>query len=166
MQDAFTNLKRVTKSCISAANAPEKINVQEGQQSTTNGSKATIKHGRPLGSKYKNPQKRKGAKNKDGQIKEIIIQEKCHEGNEDMTQEKTKVPNSSEDEISLNYVMSEKFWNRDKVIIDDAFAYNLVIEVMDKNEDKKPHSIEECKEKKDWPQWNDAIQAELNYLVK
>ena len=44
--------------------------------------------------------------------------------------------------------MSGKIWNHDKVIIDDAFAYNLVIEVMDKNEDKKPHSIEECKEKK------------------
>ena len=55
LPDAFTNLKRVTKSCISAANAPEKINVQEGQQSTTNESKATTKHGRPLGSKYKNP---------------------------------------------------------------------------------------------------------------
>ena len=52
-----------------------------------------------------------------------------------MTQVETKVPNSSEDEISLNYVMSGKFWNRDKVIIDDAFAYNLALEVMDKNED-------------------------------
>jgi hypothetical protein len=41
--------------------APEKINVQEGQLSTANESKATIKHGRPLSSKDKNPQKWKGA---------------------------------------------------------------------------------------------------------
>ena len=83
-----------------------------------------------------------------------------------MTQEKTKVPNSSEDEISLNYVMSEKIQNHDKVIIDDAFAYNLALEVMDKNKDQEPHSVEECKERKDWPKWNDAIQAELNSLAK
>ena len=119
-----------------------------------------------MGSKDKNPRKRKGAKNQDGQIEEIIIQEKSPEGNEDMTQEETKVPNSSEDEISLNYAMSGKIWNRDKVIIDDAFAYNLALEVMDKNEDQEPHSIEECKERKDWPKWNDAIQAELNSLAK
>ena len=55
MPDAFTDLKRVIKSYILAANASKKINVQEGQQSTTNESKATTKHGRPLGSKYKNP---------------------------------------------------------------------------------------------------------------
>jgi len=76
-----------------------------------------------------------------------------------MTQVETKVPNSSEDEISLNYVMLGKIWNRHKVIIDDGFAYNLALEVMDKNEDQEPHSIEECKERKDWPKWNDAIQA-------
>ena len=76
-----------------------------------------------------------------------------------MTQEEKKVPNSSEDEISINYVMSGKIRNRDKVIIDDGFTYNLALEVMDKNEDQEPHSIEECKERKDWPKWNDTIQA-------
>ena len=92
---------------------PKKINVQEGQPYTNNESKATIKHGRPLGFKDKNPQKWKGAKNQGGQIEEIIIQKKSPEGNEDMTQEETKVHNSSEDDISLNYVMSGKIWNRD-----------------------------------------------------
>ena len=51
----------------------KKINVQEGQPSTANESKATIKCGRPLGYKDKNPRKWKGAKNQDGQIEEIII---------------------------------------------------------------------------------------------
>ena len=89
----------------------KKINVQEGQPSTANESKATIKCGRPLGYKDKNPRKWKGAKNQDGQIEEIIIQEKSPEENEDMTQDETKVPNSSKDEISLNYVMLGKIWN-------------------------------------------------------
>jgi hypothetical protein len=156
----------VTKSYIPAANAPKKINVQEGQPSTANESKATIKHGRSLGSKDKNPQKWKGAKNQGGQIEEITIQEKSPKENENMTQEETNVPNSLEDEISLNYVLSGKIWNHDKVIIDDAFTYNLALEVMDTNEDQEPHSVEECKERKDLPKWNDAIQAELNFLAK
>ena len=37
---------------------------------------------------------------------------------------------------------------------------------MDKNEDQEPHSVEECKERKDWPKWNDTIQTELNSLAK
>jgi hypothetical protein len=64
----------VTKSHILAANAPEKIDVQHGQSSTANESKPTIKRGRPLGSKDKNPRKRKGGKNQDGQVDEIIIE--------------------------------------------------------------------------------------------
>ena len=68
LRDAFTDLKRVTKSYIPAANAPKKINVQVRQPSTANESKATIKRGRSLGSKDKIAQKRKGAKNQDGQI--------------------------------------------------------------------------------------------------
>ena len=55
LPDGFIDLKRVTKSYILATKAPEKINVQEGQPSTANESKATIKHGRPLGFKDKNP---------------------------------------------------------------------------------------------------------------
>jgi hypothetical protein len=46
------------------------------------------------------------------------------------------VPNSSENEISLNYVMTGKNWNCDKIIIDDAFAYNLALEVMNETEDQ------------------------------
>ena len=108
LPDAFIDLKRVTKSYIPATNAPKKISVQEGKPSIANESKAIIKRGRPLGSKDKNPQKQKGAKNQDGQIEEIIIEKKSPGGNEDKTQEETKVSNALEDEISLNYVMSGK----------------------------------------------------------
>ena len=45
----------------------------------------------------------------------------------------------------------EKFGTCDKVIIDDAFTYNLALEVMDNNEDQEPHSVEEYKERNDWP---------------
>lgn len=129
-----------------------------------------MKRGRPLGSKDKNPQKRKGAKDQDGQSEEIINQEKSPEEIVDMTNaiaiEETKVPGFVENEISLNYVMSGKIWNRDKVIIDYYFAYNLALEIMDETKDHEPRSVEECKKRQDWPRWKDAIQAELNSLTK
>jgi hypothetical protein len=148
----------------------EKIDVQHGQSSTANESKPTIKRGRPFGSKDKNPRKRKGGKNQDGQVEEIIMDEKPPEETEDMTNtidtEDTKVSNSLENEISLNYVVSGKFWNCDKVITDDAFAYSLALEIMDENEDHEPRSIEECKKRQDWPKWKDIIQVELDSLKK
>ena len=54
---AFINVKKVTKSHISTANAPTQINVPEGQ--LTNESKIRLKHGRPIGSKDVTPQKRR-----------------------------------------------------------------------------------------------------------
>jgi hypothetical protein len=62
--------------------------------------------------------------------------------------------------------MSGKIWNRDKVVTDDAFAYNLALEIINENEDHEPRSVEECKKRQDWPKWKDAIQAELDSLTK
>ena len=37
---------------------------------------------------------------------------------------------------------------------------------MNDNEDHEPKSISECQQRKDWPLWKDAINAELNSLAK
>jgi hypothetical protein len=73
LPDAFTDLKRVTKSHIPAVNASEKNSAQERQPFIANESKPLIKHGRPLGSKDKNPREKKGAKNQDDRVEEKII---------------------------------------------------------------------------------------------
>ena len=54
----------------------------------------------------------------------------------------------------------KNFGTCDKVIVDDAFTYNLALEVMDKNEDQEPYSVEECKERKAWQ--NGMIQFKQN----
>ena len=74
MPDAFTDPKRVTKSYILAANAPIIIDVPAGQNVTEY--KPQIKCGRPIGSKDKNPRKRKGAKNEVGQNQNMTASEK------------------------------------------------------------------------------------------
>ena len=64
MADSFTDPKKVTKSYISAANTPIRIDVQEGHNQVATESRTRLKRGRPIGSKDNNPRKtKKGAKN-------------------------------------------------------------------------------------------------------
>ena len=55
--DAFTDMKRVTKSYIPAVNAHARIKIPKGQSDNeiTNESKTRLKRGRTIGSKDKNP---------------------------------------------------------------------------------------------------------------
>nr|GEY92880.1 reverse transcriptase domain-containing protein [Tanacetum cinerariifolium] len=62
--------------------------------------------------------------------------------------------------------MSRKIWNRNEIDVDDTFAYNVVLEVMENDEDHEPKSVLECKNRNDWPKWKDAIKAELKSLEK
>ncbi|XP_062075578.1 uncharacterized protein LOC133779659 [Humulus lupulus] len=61
LPNAFTDPKKITKSHVLAENASIRIEVPAGRYA--NESKACLKHGRPVGSKDKNPRKRKGANN-------------------------------------------------------------------------------------------------------
>lgn len=59
LPDACIDLKRVTKSYIRVANAPIKVDVVVGQTNITNESQPHMKHGRLVGSIYKNHRTRK-----------------------------------------------------------------------------------------------------------
>jgi hypothetical protein len=61
--------------------------------------------------------------------------------------------------------------------MDDTFSYAMANEIIkydnkhirksDDNEDNtEPRTIQECRQRKDWPKWKDAIQAELDSLKK
>ena len=54
-------------------------------------------------------------------------------------------------EISVSYVSSRKIWNQNDIIVDDIFAYNIANEIMQQDRDLEPKSIEECRERNDWP---------------
>ncbi|XP_019242643.1 PREDICTED: uncharacterized protein LOC109222782, partial [Nicotiana attenuata] len=75
LPDTFTNLPRITKSHILAANAPIRVDVPVGQSVKAYESKPHLKRGRPIGSKDKNPQKRKGKNDQDSHNMEVIAQE-------------------------------------------------------------------------------------------
>jgi len=166
LPDAFTDPKRVTKSHIPAANAPMKISVPEGQPQVGNESKPRLKRGRPIGSKDKNPRKKKGANNVDGQVEVLLTPEKesLEETLDMMVPEEPQVPEN--EEISINYIMSRKVWNRNEIDVDESFSYNVALEIIENNEDQEPKSVDECKQRNDWPKWKDAIKAELDSLNK
>lgn len=62
MSDAFIDTKRVKKSHVPTANAPARIEISKGKfdGNISNESKARLKRRRPIGSKDKNPRKKKG----------------------------------------------------------------------------------------------------------
>ena len=101
---AFTNPKRVTTSYIPAANALVRIDVPVGQ-SVANEPKASVKRGRPVGSKDKNPRKRKGSKD---QVEELMALEESPV----VIPEEIQVPETCDNqEISINYATTGQRWN-------------------------------------------------------
>ncbi|CAA7024739.1 unnamed protein product [Microthlaspi erraticum] len=159
LPEAFADPKRVTKSHIPAENAPIRINVSEGHNQIATESKARQKRGRPIGSKDKNPRKRKGA-----EIGTSEIEETMNEKSPEETLHMTEIQVPENEEISTNYVMSGITWNRKQIDVDEIFAYNVAIDIMD--EDHEPTSIAECTQRNDWPKWNEAIGAERTSLGK
>ena len=156
---AFTNPNRVTTSYIPAANAPVRIDVPV-RQSVANEPKASVKRGRPVGSKDKNPRKRKGSKD---QVEELMALEESTV----VIPEEIQVPETCDNqEISINYVTTGQRWNRNKIDVDDIFAYNVALNIINDNEDLEPKFVEECRQRDDWPKWKNAIEAELNSLSK
>ena len=112
-----------------------------------------MKRDRPVGSKDKNPWKRKGSKD---QVEELMTLEESPV----VIPEEIQVPETCDNqEISINYVITGQRWNRNKIDIDDIFAYNVALNIVNDNEDLEPKSVEECRQRDDWPKWKDAIEA-------
>ena len=106
-----------------------------------------MKRGKPIGSKDKNPQKRKGINDQDDhELKEISQDE-----TQVITHNDEEVQTSENNEISMNYVSTRKLWNRNNVVIDNIFVYIVAIEIMQQDEDFEPKSVHECKLRNNWP---------------
>nr|AEL30347.1 copia-like polyprotein [Arachis hypogaea] len=173
LPDAFSDIKRITKSYIPAENAPIRIDVPVGQVATEANScqkrgraeNAPIridvpvgqiatetntrqKRGRPVSSKDKNPRKRK-------EVYTIPVEK-------DIVKTPAVVQNS---DIILTPEHVQK-WDRNKTIVNEIFAYNVALNIMQENKDLEPRLVEECRQKNDWPKWKEVMKAELDSLAK
>ncbi|KAL0553874.1 hypothetical protein IC582_007778 [Cucumis melo] len=118
-----------------------------------------------MGSKDKNPRKRKVTNSLNDLIDNRNIQEKTMDTTSGKNVEETQVYIDN-NEISINYTMIGKRWNRINVVVDNIFAYNVAQNIIHENEDYEPKFVDECRNRKDWPKWKEVIQAELNSLTK
>ena len=54
----------------------------------------------------------------------------------------------------------ENRWNRNEIVIDDIFAYNVELNSMEENEDLEPTIVEKCRHRNDGQ--NGKTQSTLN----
>ena len=47
---------------------------------------------------------------------------------------------------------------RDKIIIDDVFAFKVDFGITRSDDEFEPQTVEECRHRNDWPMWKEAIQ--------
>ena len=59
--------------------------------------------------------------------------------------------------------MIRKIWNRTNIVVDNIFAYNIVVDIIFVNENLV---LEECRQRKNWYLWKETIKPELNSLSK
>ena len=158
LPDAFVDTKKVTKSHIPAVNAPARIDIPEGQ--LANESQIRLKRGRPVGSKDSAPRKRRTQRGIDtleevhGKQKtptEVYIEQGTLEEvrDKEITPEEAHVHENHE--ISINYVHNNKKWDRNKVIINNIFAFQVASDIIKDDQDPEPQNVEECRHRNDWP---------------
>ncbi|KAM1353001.1 hypothetical protein ACFX2H_032532 [Malus domestica] len=133
----------------------------QGTLAASQSSALTLKCGRPLGSKDSQPRKRKMAPTSDPSLNptthEVILDY------DDASDETCRPPENHE--ISVHYTILDEVWNRNEMIVDDAFAYLVATDIR-LSDDIEPHSVDECRRRIDWSNWKQAIQVELDSLAK
>ena len=68
-----------------------------------------------------------------------------------------------DNEISTNYIDSGESYIRKTTIVDTYFSTKIANNLIS---DPDPKTMAECKQRSDWNQWKDAIQAEIVSLNK
>ena len=153
MPDTFTDLKRIAKSHIPTENVPIRIDVPKGPSTSViaNESKAHLKRGRPLGSKDRNPRKRK-INGQDDTTKDPHVKAQDL-SNVDIPEGINEPETQKNEELSINSSDVETNLNRFEIVVDYVFAYNVATKIMQDSEDLEPQSVTECQQRNDWTKW-------------
>ncbi|KAM1510718.1 hypothetical protein TB1_019085 [Malus domestica] len=192
MPDAFNDRANVTRSHMPVANTPVMIDVphihqqlawegrtipeggeatpstQQGTLVASQSPAPTLKRGKPLGSKDSQPRKRKMAPTSDCSLNPTIAHSSVprHEVILDYGDASDETCRPLENrEILVHCTVLDEVWNRNEMIVEDAFSYSVTTDIM-LSDDIKPRSVDECRHRTDWSNWKQAIQVELDSLVK
>ena len=151
LPNTFTDTKKVTKSHVPTANTPARIDVPEGQ--LANESQKRLKRGRLFGSKDITPRKRRTQRHNaniehNAYAKAYVEQgtlEEVH--NKEVALEEAQVPKNSE--ISISYVHKGDKWDRNNIVINNIFAFQVALDIIRNDEDPEPQNVDECRNRND-----------------
>ncbi|KAM2878877.1 hypothetical protein FF1_014434 [Malus domestica] len=170
MPDTFIDLAKVTRLHIPAANTLARIDTPRECRNITwesrtipkggddapstwpntlaasQSSAPTMKHGKPLGLKHSQPQKRKTTQTSDPSLNptiaysfvptyEVILDYG------DVLDKTTRPPKNHE--ISIHYAVLDEVWNQNEMIVDDVFVYTVATNIM-LSDDVEPRFVDEC----------------------
>ncbi|GJR50296.1 hypothetical protein Tco_1400817 [Tanacetum coccineum] len=127
LPDAFTDTKRVTKSHIRAVNAPARVELPNKQagNNIAQESQKRLKRKRPIGSKDKNPRKRKGTE------KNLDHDENVLDETQDTKTSPEEEMNDMNKEMSINYSQTNILWDRNEIgDINEIFSYSVASNIV------------------------------------
>lgn len=155
LPDAFNDATQVTRSHIPAANVPARLTLA-GPPAREQAPR--IKRGRPLGSKDAQPRQRRSttfAAPTQGTPMATTSQ----------VLPTPQVPSNLEsEEISMHYMYTGNVWNRYDITLDESFIFLVAQEIS--NPSPEPRSLLEAQRSPDWPEWEKAINLELDSLIE
>ena len=76
------------------------------------------------------------------------------------------IPVHNNEKISINYIHKGKIWDRNTILIDDGFSFQVAMDIISNDEDHDPQNMNECRCRNDWLKWKEAIQTKLKSLAK
>ena len=117
-----------------------------------------MKRGRPIGSKDVASRKKRTKAKQNAPIEEHDEQQTPVEAhieqqtleevkNEQISPEEVKVLENYE--ISMSYVHKGYKWDRNDIVINNIFAFQVALDIIRNVEDPEPQNVEECQNKND-----------------
>ena len=136
----------------------------------TNEPKSRLKRRRPIGSKDTIPRKRKSAISMTPE-KHITVKPQVDEQvapTEPPVKELSlnDVPVYNNEDISINYIHEGRILDRNTTHINDAFSFQVAMDIIRNDEDQEPQNVNECRHQNDWLKRKEAIKTELRSLAK
>ena len=136
----------------------------------TNETKPRLKRGRPIGSKDTIPRKRKSAISMTPEehitVKPQVDEQVAPAEVPVKELSLNDVPVHNNEEISINYIYEERIWDRNTTHINNAFSFQVAMDIIRNDEDQEPQNVNECRHRNDWLKWKEAIKTELRSLAK
>ena len=78
--------------------------------------------------------------------------------------EEAQVPENCE--ISVSYVQTGEKWDRNNIVINNIFAFQVAFDIIRNDEDLKQRNVEECRHRNDWPKMERNYTSRVKLINK